>query len=67
MHISDDFLMHQKMFCQKDLLDWTNFPNISLSLFHSDNSYFVLELPPQVCSPATSEQKCEDMHVHRGV
>ncbi|XP_069696307.1 beta-secretase 1-like isoform X2 [Periplaneta americana] len=45
--VSDDFWMLQKMFCWKDPLDWMHFPNISLSLFHSDNSYFVLELPPQ--------------------
>ncbi|KDR08609.1 beta-secretase 1-like [Zootermopsis nevadensis] len=45
--ISDDFLMLQKMFCWKDPLDWTHFPNISLSLAHSDTSYFVLQLPPQ--------------------
>lgn len=45
--ISDDFLVLQKMYCWNDPVDWTHFPNISLSLAHSDNSYFVLELPPQ--------------------
>jgi hypothetical protein len=65
--ISDDFMMLQEMFCWKDPLDWTRFPNISLSLAHSDSSYFVLELPPQVCSHAYSEQNCEDTYVDRGV
>ncbi|PSN29455.1 Beta-secretase 1 [Blattella germanica] len=45
--VTDDFWMQQKMFCWKDPLDWTQFPNISLALVHSKNDYFVLELPPQ--------------------
>jgi hypothetical protein len=50
--IPDDFLILQKMFCWKDPVDFTPLPNISLSLAHSDSSYFVIELPPQVCCPA---------------
>lgn len=53
--ISDDFLMLQKMYCWNDPVDWTHFPNLSLSLAQSDNSYFVLELSPQVYSSPYSK------------
>lgn len=51
LSVSDDFLLMQKMLCWKHPLDWTVFPNISLSLAHSSHLYFVLDLPPEVCSP----------------
>jgi hypothetical protein len=52
LSVSDDFLLMQKMLCWNQPLDWTVFPSISLSLAHSDNLYFVLDLPPEVRSPA---------------
>ncbi|KAJ9582597.1 hypothetical protein L9F63_023056, partial [Diploptera punctata] len=45
--MSEDFWLQQKMLCWKDSLDWSKFPNVSLSLMHSDFSYFVLDFPPQ--------------------
>lgn len=47
LSISDDFLLMQKMLCWQHPLDWTVFPNISLSLSHSNHLYFVLDLPPE--------------------
>jgi hypothetical protein len=46
--LSDGFLLMQKVFCWKHPLDWTLFPTISLSLAHSNNMYFVLDLPAEV-------------------
>jgi hypothetical protein len=60
--VSDDFLMLQKMYCWNYPVDWTHFPNISLSLAHSDNSYFVLELPPQVCSSPYTNYTYQNIH-----
>ena len=66
MEISEDFWLQQKMICWRDALNLYDFPNISLLLMHSDDSYFHLELPAQVIPSLSIKQEITTLnHVEK--